>query len=102
MKRLFLILPILMLSACVSPNSPPTETELAKARGACVAYGFKSGTDNMAACMANQIQSTRSDQKQRMQAFGQALQNAGNNMQQSSPAHTNCRFIGNQMYCNTY
>jgi hypothetical protein len=76
----------LSLSACVS-EMPATGEEAAKLSQACTNYGFRTGTDAHAACLLQLDQNRISENRRRRIAFGEALSDAGNQMQANARAN---------------
>lgn len=80
MKLLF-VLCLLPLAGCVNTNSP----EFAKkSEQACLSYGFKAGSEQMANCRMNLALLQEQDNMRRKQNMARAMSEFGNDMQRQA------------------
>jgi type II secretory pathway pseudopilin PulG len=105
MKRTAILVAISLvggLAGCVSPAQVEAQDD-----AQCASLGVPQGTQGYADCrlrLAQLHQSEEQTRRLRMMALGQALQNAGQAMQQASPppVHTTCRrTLSDQVDCTT-
>ncbi|MND21608.1 hypothetical protein D3C87_626190 [compost metagenome] len=80
MKRI-LMLCLLPLAGCVNTNSPEFAKKSAQA---CLSYGFKIGTEQMANCRMNLALIQEQENMRRKQNMARAMSNFGDDMQRQA------------------
>lgn len=104
MKPLLFAVMLLPVSACMVAETPEAKEQRLASYGAqCQAdYGFKRGSEYYAQCVMTLDQAARAESREKQAAFGQAMQNMGNSMQNSAPTRCHSTGYGNSVSTTCY